>query len=136
MAGLLKSCDVRGGMIKVTCIRCEKTRYVQVLKGTRRKVVRCNCGMSGTYKVNYRHSIREASSSRAHAVFSNAKETLIRLCDTSSAGVGFTVPREFVNSFYRGQEIRIKFKGGSGSLAQRRLRVQNIKGNRVGGKYR
>ena len=136
MAGLLKSCDVRGGMIKVTCMRCEKTRYVEVSQGTRRKVVRCSCGLSGTYKVNYRQTIRESSSSRAHAVLSNAREALIQLCDTSAAGVGFTVPREFSRSFYRGQEIRIKFKGSSGSLAQRRLRVQSINGNRIGGKYR
>ena len=136
MAGLRKTCDVRGGMIKVTCTRCERTRYVDVTTGTRRKVVRCNCGMSGTYTVNYRQSIRETSSSQAHAILTNAKEALIRLCDTSTTGVGFTVPREYANSFYRGQEIRIKFKGSGGSLAQRRVRVQSINGNRIGGRYR
>lgn len=135
MAGLLKSCDVKGGMIRVTCIRCEKTRYVEVSRGTRRKVVRCSCGMSGAYKVNYRRALRESSSTKAHAVLSNARETVIRLCDTSVSGLGFTVPREYSHSFYRGQEIRIKFRGGSGSMAHRRVRVQNISGNRVGGKY-
>jgi len=136
MAGQLKSCDVKGGMIKVICVRCQKTRYTEVAQGTRRKVVRCSCGLSGRYKVNYRQTIREAASGKAHAILSNAKEALIRLCDISTSGVGFTVPREFAHSFYRGQEIQIKFRGSSGSLAQRRLRVQNITGNRVGGKYK
>ena len=135
MAGLLKSCDVKGGMIRVTCARCERTKYVEVSQGTRRKVVRCACGMSGSYKVNYRSAIREATSTRAQAVLSNARETVIRLCDTSVCGLGFTVPREYCHSFYRGQEVRIKFRGGSGSMAHRRIRVQNINGNRVGGKY-
>ena len=135
MAGSLKSCDVKGGMIRVTCIRCERTKYVEVSKGTRRKVVRCTCGMSGAYMVNYRLAIREKTSTKAHAVFSSARETVIRLCDTSVSGLGFTVPREYSHSFYRGQEIRIKFRGGSGSMAHRRIRVQNISGNRVGGKY-
>ena len=135
MAGQLKSCDVKGGMIRVTCMRCEKTKYVEVSQGTRRKVVRCTCGLSGAYKVNYRVAIRETSNTRAHAILSNAREAVIRLCDTSVSGLGFTVPREYAHSFYRGQEVRIKFRGGSGSMAHRRIRVQNINGNRVGGKF-
>lgn len=135
MAGLLKSCDVKGGMIRVTCSRCERRKYVEVSQGTRRKVVRCTCGMSGTYKVNYRKSIRESSHTQAHAILSNAKEAVIRLCDTSTSGLGFMVSREFAHSFYRGQEVKIKFRGGSGSMAHRRIRVQNINGNRIGGKF-
>ena len=77
MAGQLKSCDVKGGMIKVICARCHKTRYTEVSQGTRRKFVRCSCGLSGIYKVNYRHTIREISSSKAHAILTNAKEALI-----------------------------------------------------------
>jgi len=135
MSGQLKSCSVKGGMIRVTCTRCSKTKYAEVTPGTRRKVVRCSCGMSGTYKVNYRRDIRENSSSRAQIVLNNSREAPIRLCDTSTSGVGFTIPREIAHSLYRGQEIRIKYKGGSGALAQRRIRIRNITGTRIGGQY-
>lgn len=80
-------------------------------------------------------AIRESSYTQAHAILSNAKEAVIRLCDTSTSGLGFRVSREFAHSFYRGQEVKIKFRGGSGSMAHRRIRVQNINGNRIGGKF-
>lgn len=135
MAGILRSCDVKGGMIRVTCSRCEKTRYAEVSRGTRRKVVRCLCGMSGTYLVNYRGAIREKASARAQAVLANTKEAAIRLCDISASGIGFTISREYTHSFYRGQDIRIKLRGSSGAFAQRRIRIRNIAGNRIGGQY-
>ena len=121
-------------MIKATCSRCLKTRYVQVSPGTTRKVVRCGCGMSNSFSVNYRNSIRESSSRRAHAILHNAKEAVIRLCDTSISGIGFVIPQEYALSLYRGQEIQIKYKGPSG-VSQRRIKIKNVVGNRIGGQY-
>ena len=135
MAGHSKTCDARGGMIRITCSRCNKTRYFEVAAGTRRRVVRCQCGLSGSYTINYRSDTREQSSSRAHAVLANAHEALIRLCDTSASGVGFLIPREYAHSLHKGQEIRIKFRGSGGSFAQRRIRIRNITGNRIGAQY-
>lgn len=129
-----QSSDVRGGMIRTRCSRCGKNRYVQVSPGTRRKIVRCSCGLSGSYTVNYRNSIRESSSMRAQAILGNAREAAIRLCDTSATGVGFLIPKEYALSLYRGQEICIKLRGSSG-LAQRKVKIMNIAGNRVGGQY-
>lgn len=134
MGSSLKSCNIKGGMIKVTCSRCDKKRYVQITAGTRKKVVRCGCGMSGAYNINYRSSLREATSRKAHAVLVNAKEAVIRLCDKSTTGIAFTIPQEHVLSLYREQEIKIKFKGGSG-VSQRKIRIKNIVGNRIGGQY-
>ena len=134
MAGLIKTCNIKGGMIKATCSRCLKTRYVQVSPGTKRKVVRCGCGMSNSFSVNYRNSIRESSSRRAHAILHNAKEAVIRLCDTSISGIGFVIPQEYALSLYRGQEIQIKYKGPSG-VSQRRIKIKNVVGNRIGGQY-
>lgn len=135
MAGLAKSCNAIGGKIRVTCPRCNKTKYAEVATGTRRKIVRCSCGMSASYSVNYRKAVREAASGRAQVVFNNSKESKIRLCDTSYAGVGFVVPPELALSLSCGQEISVKCKSGSGSMAQRKLRIRNITRNRVGGQY-
>ncbi|MBE0583943.1 MAG: hypothetical protein IH612_09265 [Desulfofustis sp.] len=85
--------------------------------------------------INYRRSTRTSSSTRANAVLSNAREARIQVCDTSSEGIGFLIPPEYRLSLHRGDEVRIKYRVGSGTLAQRKLLIKNINGNRVGGQY-
>ncbi|THB71983.1 MAG: hypothetical protein D6B25_17625 [Desulfobulbaceae bacterium] len=91
--------------------------------------------MSGTYNINYRSHTREATSARALAVLSNAREAIIRLCDTSEYGVGFLVAKDSASLLRKGQEIRIKFRGGSGSVAQRKILIRSVVGNRIGAQY-
>lgn len=136
MAELLRnSINVVGGKIRVTCPRCSRKKYVEVPPNTRRRVVRCVCGKSQVYLVNYRKDNRESISGKAQMVLTNATEAKIRLCDSSTSGIGFLVPREYTSTLSCGQEIRIKYKSGSGSTTQRKICIKNIMGNRVGGQY-
>lgn len=136
MAGLFKnSCNVLGGKIRVTCTRCSRKKYVEVPPNSRRRVFRCICGKSQVYLVNYRKDNRESISGKAQMILTNATEAKIRLCDASTSGIGFLVPREYTSTLSCGQEIRIKYKSGSGSTTQRKICIKNIMGNRVGGQY-
>lgn len=136
MAGPLnRSCDVVGGKIRVTCPRCRRKKYAEVPPNSRRRVVRCICGKSQVYLVNYRKDNRESISGKAQMVLMNASEAKIRLCDASISGIGFLVPREYISVLSCGQQIGIKYKSGNGSTTQRKICIKNIMGNRVGGQY-
>jgi hypothetical protein len=135
MAQSFTSCNAVGGRIRTHCSRCQKVLFIEIAPETRKKIVRCSCGKSSAYVINYRRSSRTSSSIRANAVLSNAREARIQVCDTSSEGIGFLIPPEYRLSLHRGDEVRIKYRAGSGTLAQRRLLIKNINGNRVGGQY-
>ncbi len=134
MAQSYTSCNAVGGRIRSRCSRCQKVTFIEVAPGTRKKIVRCSCGKSCAYLINYRQSSRTSSSIRAQAILANARETKIQVCDTSSDGIGFLVPIEHRLSLHRGDEVQIKYRGG-GALAQRKLLIKNINGARVGGQY-
>ncbi len=93
--------------------------------------MRCSCGKSSAYLINYRQSSRTSSSIGAQAVPANTKERRIQVCETSTDGIGFLIPIEFPLSLHRADEIRIKYQGG-GALTQRPLAIKNMNGNRVG----
>lgn len=132
MLGKSKSCAVKGGRIRVRCPRCKKIKYAPVTPGIRRKNVRCSCGLSTNYMLNYRQVDREVTSGRAQAILQNGREVKIHLADTSSRGIGFLVQQNVARSVSCGQEIVIKYRSAASSVIQRRVKVMNIAGNRIG----
>jgi hypothetical protein len=65
----------------------------------------------------------------------NAREQKIRLNDVSLSGVSFFITSELALAMRRGQEIGIKFRSGGSSVMQRKIRIRNIKKNRIGAQY-
>lgn len=127
------SCDVKGGRIRVCCPRCKKIAYVAVLSDARRKTVRCSCGKSSFYTLNYRGAVRESIAGKAQVIFNGSQKAPVYLCDTSPLGMGFKISRDFARSLNKGQEVRISSTAGSAS--QRKLVVKNINGNRIGAEF-
>lgn len=135
MFGKSKYCSVKGGRIRVRCSRCKKIKYAPVTPGIRRKNVRCSCGLSTGYALNYRGVNRELVNSRAQATLMNGSEVKIHLADSSSLGIGFILKQNIARSMSCGHEILIKYRSSTGSIIQRRVKVMNITGNRVGARY-
>lgn len=135
MFGKSNFSSVKGGRIRVRCSRCKKIKYAPVTPGTRLKIVRCSCGLSTRYTLNYRAIDRELVNSRAQAILMNGSEVRIYLADTSSQGIGFVLKQNIARSMSRGHEIKIKYRTSTGSVILRRVKVMNITGNRVGARY-
>jgi len=135
MRGKSQTCNVIDGRIRVTCPRCEKKRYLAVPAGTRKKTVRCNCGMSTLCTLNNRSFPRETTCSKGLVVLPNRRECPVYLSDISLGGIGFLMPYQFLRSVSSGQEISIKFRSIAGTMIQRRLRIKSIVSNRIGGQF-
>jgi hypothetical protein len=126
---------VVGGRIKATCTRCGKTAYLEIAQGSRLRIYRCTCGKSSSYKINFRKEKRETTYGPARAIMANAQEKKILLCDVSTSGISFIITSESALSMSPGQEIGIKFRTGGSSMLQRKIRIKNIRRNRVGAQY-
>ena len=135
MGQFIRTIDVAGGMIRATCTRCSRSAYLEVAQGSRRRIHRCRCGKSTSYNVNYRKERREVSYGPARVITRNAREHKIRLNDVSLSGVSFFITSELALAMRRGQEIGIKFRSGGSSVMQRKIRIRNIKKNRIGAQY-
>lgn len=135
MGNFALTSDVSGGRIRASCPRCGKTAYLEVGPNSRRRIHRCTCGKSASYKINYRKERRETTYGPAKLVMRDAQEQKIRLNDLSIDGVSFFITSESALSMRRGQELGIKFRAGGGSGMQRRIRIMNIQKNRVGAEY-
>jgi hypothetical protein len=135
MAQYVRTSDVVGGRIKATCPRCKRTAYLEIAHGSRLRIYRCTCGKSSSYKINYRKEKRETIYGPARAVMADAQERKIRLCDVSISGISFLIASESALAMRRGQEIGIKFRAGGSSVAQRKIRIQNINRTRIGAQY-
>ncbi len=135
MRGKSQTCNVIDGRIRVTCPRCDKKRYIAVPAGTRKKTVRCHCGMSTLCTLNNRHFPREATCSKGLVVLSNGRECPVYLSDSSLGGIGFLMPYQHLRSVSVDHEIIIKFRALAGTMIQRRLRIKSIASNRIGGQF-
>lgn len=129
------SCDVKGGRVHVTCKRCKKTRYFEVLQNDRKRTLRCSCGKSESYTLNHRRFNRESASGVAQVILNGGRESKVMLCDMSYGGVGFLMKRQYARSLKVSSETVIRFRASSGAMTQRKIRIQSIDNNRVGGQY-
>ncbi len=135
MPGRAQTCSVKDGRIRVTCARCAKKRYVPIPPGTRKKTVRCTCGLSTNYTLNHRATARESLSGQALLTLLNGKECPVYLCDRSLGGVSFNIPRQYARSIAAGQDVRIKYRSTGGPTLQRKIRIKNISNNRIGAQF-
>lgn len=135
MSQFIRSIDVAGGMIKADCPRCGKIAYLEVNQNSRRRIYRCRCGKSTTYKINYRKERRAVTYGPARVIMRNVSEQKIRLNDVSMNGVSFFISREFALTMRRGQEIDIKFRSNGSSMMQRKICIKSIKKTRIGARY-
>jgi hypothetical protein len=131
----MKSCDIVGGRIRTTCSRCKKVTYTEVAADSREKIVRCSCGKSEVYEINNRRSTRDSTAGSAEIFFADKCESKIHLFDASDTGIGFYVPEDVAALLHPGQEITFKNKSREGEVAQRRMLITSVSGNRVGAKY-
>jgi hypothetical protein len=132
MQGRAQTCSVKDGRIRITCARCAKKHYVAVPAGTRKKTVRCVCGLSTLYTLNHRATPRESISGQAQLILLNGRECPVYLCDRSLGGISFNIPRQYARSVANGQDIRIKYRSMGGSTLQRKIRIKSMNNNRVG----
>lgn len=131
----MKSCDLVGGRIRTECSRCSKITYTEVAPDTREKIVRCSCGKSENYQVNNRQSTRDSYAGSAEVLYDEKRETKIHLVDASDAGIGFFVTKEIAGDFFPGQEITFRNRSPEGSVAQRKMVITSVHGNRIGARY-
>lgn len=135
MRGRAKACNVVEGRIRVTCPRCERKWYLAVPAGTRKKSVRCTCGMSSQYTLNHRTALREATCGKGLLFLANGRQCPVYLSDLSLGGVGFSVPHQYVRTITAGQEAQIKYRSLSGSSVQRKIRIRSVANTRIGGQF-
>ena len=128
-------CSVKGGRIRAVCSRCAKVKYVPVSPGLKKKNVRCDCGLSTLYSLNYRNHIRESASGKALAFLSNGREVPVYLSDVSIGGIGFLLSPQHARQITGDQDIILKYRGESGAMVQRRLRVKSVVSTRVGAQF-
>ena len=131
----MKSSDIVGGRIRTTCSRCKKVTYTEVAPDAREKIVRCSCGKSEVYEINSRRSTRDSTAGSAEILFADECVSKIHLFDASDTGIGFYVPEDVAALLHPGQEIIFKSKSSEGEVAQRRMLITSVSGNRVGAKY-
>ena len=131
----MKSCDLVGGRIRTKCSRCGKVTYTDVEPDTRERTVRCTCGKSEMYQINNRQSTRDSYAGSAEVLYDEEKGTKIHLVDASDHGIGFFVPEEVADDFHPGQEITFRNRSPEGDMAQRKMLVTSVHGNRVGARY-
>ncbi|WP_028584389.1 PilZ domain-containing protein [Desulfogranum mediterraneum] len=134
MFGRSRSYDVKGGRIRVVCARCKAIRYVSVSSSSRRKTVRCKCGKSGVYTLNYRGAPRESIRGRAQVIMGQQRQISVQLNDISPGGIGFRT-RGNARMFKLNQELNIKYRSSTGIMSQRKIRIQNIAIDRVGARF-
>ncbi len=136
MRGRAQTCAVKDGRIRVTCSRCNKTRYVGVPGGVRKKNVRCPCGQSTMYTLNHRASPRESIYGKAFVLLPNGRECPIYLCDISIGGIGFNVPPQYSRTLATARgDIRIKYRSGAGNAMLRKIRITSLNNNRAGAEF-
>ena len=131
----MKSCDLIGGRIRTKCSRCGKITYTDVAPDTRERIVRCTCGKSENYQINNRQSTRDSYAGSAEVLYDDERGTKIHLVDASDTGIGFFVPEEVAEDFYPGQEITFRNRSPEGDIAQRKMLITSVHGNRVGARY-
>jgi len=135
MRGRAQSCAVKDGRIRVTCARCNKSRYVAISGGMRKKNVRCPCGQSTMYTLNHRAHPRESICGRAFILLANGRECPIYLCDISIGGIGFNVPPQYSRTLATAHDLRIKYRSGAGSTMLRKIRITSLNNNRGGAEF-
>jgi hypothetical protein len=135
MRGRTQTCSVTNGRIRVTCSRCNKTRYVAVPGGIRKKNVRCPCGQSTLYTLNHRTSTRESTWGKALILLPNGRECPIYLCDISIGGIGFNIPPQYSRILSTTHDLRIKYRSVGGATSLRKIRITSLNNNRAGAEF-
>ena len=135
MRGKSQTYTVKDGRIRITCSRCARKQYVTVPAGLRKKMIRCTCGQSALYTLNFRSSAREATSGKAFVILPNGRECPVYLCDISMGGVGFNIPVQYSRTLANVPEARIKFRSITGSMVLRRIRIKCVSNNRIGAEF-
>ena len=135
MHGRTKTCSVKDGRIRITCARCNKTRYVAIAGQIRKKNVRCPCGLSTTYTLNHRIYQRESTWGKAFVLLPNGRECPIYLCDISIGGIGFNIPPQYSRTLATAHDLRIKYRAGAGGATLRKIRITSLNNNRAGAEF-
>jgi hypothetical protein len=132
MSKKIPTCKVKSGRVRVICSRCDKIRYIAAPYVQHLKTVRCTCGMSAVYALNYREFARETFSGRASIILQNGKEWPVYLSDISIGGIGFIVPQQHRPGIPVQHNFGIKFRSDNGSIVQRKICIRNRVSNRFG----
>lgn len=135
MRGRTQTCSVQNGRIRVTCSRCNKTRYVAVPGGIRKKNIRCPCGLSTMYTLNHRVFARESAWGKAFILLPNGCECPVYLCDISIGGVGFNIPPQYNRLLATTHDLRIKYRSVGGNAQLRKIRITSLINNRGGAEF-
>jgi len=135
MRGRTQTCTVKDGRIRITCPRCNKTRYVAISTNVRKKNIRCSCGLSTMYTLNHRLYQRESTWGKAFVLLPNGRECPIYLCDISIGGIGFNIPPQYTRTVATAHDLRIKYRAGAGSALVRKIRIINLTSNRAGAEF-
>ena len=135
MRGRAQSCAVKDGRIRVTCSRCNKSRYVAISGGVRKKNVRCPCGLSTMYNLNHRAYPRESICGKAFVILANGRECPIYLNDISIGGIGFNIPPQYSRTLATSRDLRIKYRSGTGGSMVRKIRITSLNNNRAGAEF-
>lgn len=135
MNGRTQTCTVKDGRIRFICPRCDKKQFLAVSQGLRRKLVRCSCGQTVQFHLNHRMTARESISSKAFVILDSGRECPVYLCDISPSGIGFNVPAQYSRLIGNVRELRVKYRGSSGSMVVRRVSIKSLANNRIGAEF-
>lgn len=125
--------QIKGGVVRVKCSRCNKVRYFTVQKRFRTKNLRCvHCGKVMRFTIENRLENRESCTVLAKI---NGEINAV-MCNVSLSGVGFILSKgSGINYFALHAEYFIEFNSICGRVA-RKIKIVSIKGNRIGAQYK
>jgi len=132
MPSRVATSKVVDGRSRIVCSRCNRTRYIIVPLGVNEKLVRCQCGVAVFVRFDHRAAHREMISRRATLIFLNGWSAPVYLCDYSIGGVSFVLPALHKGFLTVGQELFIQYPTLQGQSISRKIRLKNIRVNRVG----
>jgi hypothetical protein len=135
MSRKMPACKVKSGRMRVVCSRCDKIRYIAAPYVQYLKAVRCTCGKSAVYALDYREFGREIVSGRASIILQNGKEWPIYLRDISLGGLGFIIPQQHRPRIPVQHNFGIKYRSENGSVVQRKICIKNRASNRFGAAF-
>ena len=126
---------VVNGRAKIICRNCNKNWYCLVPLGMNEKLVRCQCGTSIFIHFDRRSYPREPICCIGSLIFPQNYNIDVFLCDLSVGGLSFTCSERVLLMMTNGLKINIQYRSNEGNIVLREIRIQNLRGNRVGAQF-
>lgn len=128
-----KEYRIQDNRLLFKCPHCGKRRTYTILD-KRRKTIRCwECKGMTRCLFNRRPEQRESQSGMLTLKTLDGKEIRVMMRDISSRGVGFEVLKgKDMRALKKGKDVSLACNWSPAMIPQKRFRVQNINGFRVG----